>query len=144
VIATKSHLDDLDQALKAEGLDIDGASQRGIYVALDDASSFSTIMEDGLPVPARFLESISGLMEAGIRAARTEHPRVTFCGEGIGRLWAEGRTDTAIRLEQLCNDLAKRYEIDMLCAYPLSSGRSEEQEDAFKTICAEHSAVHSR
>ena len=144
VIATKSHLDCLHQALKAEGLDVDGASQQGTYIALDEAHSFSAIMVDGLPVPARFFATIGGLIEAATKAASAEHPRVSFCGEGIGLLWAEGKTDAAIRLEQLCNDLAKKHEIDMLCAYPSSSSDGKEDQDSFKRVCEEHSAVHSR
>jgi len=144
VIATKSHLDCLHQALKAEGLDVDGASQQGTYIALDEAHSFYAIMVDGLPVPARFFATLGGLMEAATKAASAEHPRVSFCGEGIGLLWAEGKTDAAIRLEQLCNDLAKKHEIDMLCLYPSSSSDGKEDQDSFKRVCEEHSAVHSR
>jgi DNA-binding NarL/FixJ family response regulator len=144
VIATKSHLDGLHQTLKAEGLDVDGAIQQGNYIALDEAHSFSTIMVDGLPVPARFFGSIGGLMEAATKAASAKHPRVSFCGEGIGRLWAQGKTDAAIRLEQLCNELAKKYEIDMLCAYPSSRSDGKEDQASFKRVCEEHSAVHSR
>jgi hypothetical protein len=70
-----------------------------------------------------------------------EHPRVAFCGEGVGLLWAEGKTDAAIRIEQLCNDLGKTHDVDILCAYPLRSFDGEE--DAFRSICAEHSAVYS-
>src|SRR5882672_5458976 len=53
---------------------------------------------------------------------------VAFCGERVGLLWAEGKTDAAIRLEQLCSDLAKIHEVDILCAYPLSSIHGEEDE----------------
>jgi CheY-like chemotaxis protein len=144
VIATKSHLDGLRQALKAEGLDVDGASQRGTFIELDEANSFSTIMVDGLPDPARFFESIGGLMEAAIKAASAEHPLIAFCGEALGLLWAEGKTDAVIQLEQLCNDLAKKYEIDMQCAYPSSSVPGNQGDYAFETLCAQHSAVLSQ
>ena len=40
---------------------------------------------------------------------KAEHPRVAVCGERVGLLWAEGKTDAAIRLEQLCNDLVKKH-----------------------------------
>lgn len=144
VIATKLHLDDLRQALKADGLDIEGASRQGTYVELDAAQSFSGIMVDGMPVRSRFLDLLGRVMEAVTRAASAEHPRVAFCGEGIGLLWAEGKTDAAIRLEQLCNDLAKEYEIDMLCAYPLSSSHGKGEDDLLRRVCAQHSDVHSR
>jgi len=64
-------------------------------------------------------------------------------GECGPLLWAEGKVDAAIRLEQLLNQLATIYEFDLLCAYALSSFYGEEDEHVFQSICAEHSAVHS-
>jgi FixJ family two-component response regulator len=118
VIATKSHQDSLIQRLRAECLDVDGAIQQGTYISLDAADTLSTITVNGLPDPVRFFEGVSGLIEAASKAAKAEHPRVVWCGERTGLLWAEGKTDAAIRLEQLCNDLAKAHEVDILCAYP--------------------------
>lgn len=144
VIATKSHQDGLLQKLKAERVDVDRAIQQGTYVPLDADESLSTIMVSGFPDPVRFLKGLSGLIEAAFKAAKSEHPRVAFCGERVGLLWAEGKTDAAIRLEQLCNDLAKKYEVDILCAYPLSSSPNKEDEQGFQRICAEHSTVYSQ
>jgi hypothetical protein len=59
-------------------------------------------------------------------------------------LLAEGKADAAIRFEQLGNDLAKKHEVDILCAYPLRSFHGEEDEHIFQSICAEHSAAYSR
>ena len=143
VVVTKTHRASLLQRLKAEGVDIDSAIQQGTYISLDAADTLSTIIVNGLPDAARFFEGISGLIKAASRAAKAEHPRVAFCGERVGLLWAEGKTDAAIRLEQLLNDLAKTHEVDILCAYPWRSLDSEEDEHAFRSICAEHSAVYS-
>jgi len=144
VIATKSHRDSLLQKLKIERVDVDIAIQRGTYISLDAADTLSSIMVNGLPDSARFFEGVSGLIEAACKVAKARHPRVAFCGERVGLLWAEGMTDAAIRLEQLCNDLGKSREVDILCAYPLSSFRGEEDEQQFRRICKEHSAVHSQ
>jgi DNA-binding NarL/FixJ family response regulator len=141
VIATKAHRDVLLQRLKAECVDIDGAIEHGTFISLDAADTLSTILVDGLPDKVRFLESVSGLIERASKAAKAQHPRVAFCGERVGLLWAEGKTDAAIRLEQLCNDLAKTHEVDILCAYPVSNFHSEEDERVLQSICAEHSAV---
>jgi DNA-binding NarL/FixJ family response regulator len=137
VIATTSHLNSLRRALKAEGLDVDGASQQGTYISLDVADMPSDIAANGWPDLVR-------CFEPAYKAAKAEHPRIAFCGECAGRLWAEGRADAAIRLEQICNELAKTNQMDILCAYPASGVRGEEYQDAFNRICAEHSAVHSR
>jgi DNA-binding NarL/FixJ family response regulator len=144
VIATKSHRDNLLQRLKAEGVDVDGAIRQGTYISLDADDTLSTIMVNGLPDPVRFFEGLSGLIESASKAAKADHPRVAFCGECQGLLWAEGKTDAAIRIEQLANDLAKTHEVDLLCAYPLSSIQGGEGEHEFQSICAEHSAVYSQ
>jgi DNA-binding NarL/FixJ family response regulator len=144
VIATKLHRDSLIQRLKAEGVDVDGAIQQGTYISLDAANSLSRIMLNGLPDPVRYSEGVSGLIEAASKAAKAEHPRVAICGERVGLLWAEGKTDAAIRIEQLGNDLCKTHKVDILCAYPLGSIHGGEDEPVFQSICAEHSAVYSR
>ena len=62
----------------------------------------------------------------------------------VYRLWAEGKTDVAIRLEQGCNALAKKHEVDLLCAYPSGVFHGQEDEHVFQSMCAEHSAVYSQ
>jgi hypothetical protein len=120
---------------------IDSAIQQGTYISLDAADTPFTVMLNGLPDPDRFFECVNSLIKAASKAAKAEHPRVAFCGERAGLLWAEGKADAAIRVEQLWNDLAKMHELDILCAYPLRS--FEGAKDAFRSICAEHSAVYS-
>jgi DNA-binding NarL/FixJ family response regulator len=137
VIATKSHLDFLGQALKMNGLDVEGAIQQGTYISVDVADMPSTFMVNGWPDLVR-------CFDAAYKAAKAEHPRVALCGECAGRLRAQGQVDAAIRLEQLCDDLAKTRDVDILCAYPANTVRGKEHEDAFNRICAEHAIVHSR
>jgi hypothetical protein len=143
VIATGSHRDSLVQRLKAKGVDVDAAIRRGAYVSLDAADTLSTFMVNDWPDQVRFFEGFSKCIESASKAAMTEHPRVAIFGEGVALLWAEGKREATIRVEQLSNDLIKTHDVDILCAYPFSSFHGEEDERAFKTICAEHSAVHS-
>jgi CheY-like chemotaxis protein len=143
-LVTKSHQESLRQRLKAEGVDTDGAIQQGTFILLDVADTLATLLVNGFPDPVRFLEDFSGLIKEAAKAAKAEHPRVAFCGECLGRLWAEGKTDAAIRLEQACDELVKTHKVDILCAYPLRSFHGEEDEHIFQSICAEHSAAYSR
>jgi len=144
VLATKSHRNSLLQRLKAQGVDTDGALQQGTYVPLDAADALSKVMVDGLLDSVRYLGGIGGLIETAAKAAKSQQPRVVVCGEGTALLQAEGKTDAAIWIERGCNDLAKTHEVDILCAYPLSSFRGEEDEHDFQSICVEHSAVYSQ
>ena len=119
VLATGPHRDSLLQRLEKQGLDVRHAIQEGTYIALDAAETLSAIMMTGFPDPVRFLGGISCFIEAA-KAAKTKRPRIVVCGESAALLRAEGKTDAAIRLEQLCGDLAKTHGVDVLCAHPLS------------------------
>jgi DNA-binding NarL/FixJ family response regulator len=143
VVATESHRDSLFQRLKAEGLDVDAEIKHGRYISLDVAKTLSTFMVNDMPDWERFFEVVGGLVSGAAKAGKGEHSRVAMWGECGPLLWAEGKVDAAIRLEQLLNQLATIYEFDLLCAYTLSSFHGEEDEHVFQSICAEHSAVYS-
>jgi DNA-binding NarL/FixJ family response regulator len=144
VLASKSHRDSLLQRLKAEGVDTDGALGQGTYISLDAADTLSTIMVNSLPDPVLFFRGIGGLVEAAAKAAKSKQPQVVVFGEAVALLHAEGKADAAIRFEQLGNDLAETYGVDILCAYPLKRFDDQEGDHSFRSICREHSAVYSR
>ena len=125
-----------------EGFDVDGAIKHGMYVSLDAAEMLSTIIVNGAPDRLRFFEGLCVLIESAAKAAKTEHPRVAICGECVGVLCAEGNVNAAIQLEEVGNDLAQSYDVEIMCAYPLSSF-TKEQTGAYQSICAEHTAVYS-
>jgi len=140
-VITESHRSGLVSRLKAQGLDVDAVTQQGTYIQLDVAETLSTFMVNGMPDAARFFEVASGLIEAVAKAARQEHHGVVVCGECAPTLWAEGKAEAAIRVEQLFNQVGKAFGLDLLCGYALSSFQGEEDE-VFQSIFAEHSAVH--
>jgi len=142
-VVAESHRNSLVLRLKALGVDVDAATQKGTYIQLDAADTLSTFMVNDMPDAARFFEGFSNFIQSASKATKARHPRVAICGEGVALLWAEGKREAAIRIEQLCNDLAKTHKGDILCAYPFSL-HIQEDEDAFRTICAEHSAVYSQ
>jgi DNA-binding NarL/FixJ family response regulator len=144
VVATESHRDGIVRRMKKHGLDVDAATQQGKYVQLDVAKTLSTFMVNGMPDPARFFEIVGGLIKVAAKAAKQEHPRVVACGECSAFLWAQGKPDAALRLEQLWDDLGQTLDVDILCAYALSSFRGKEDEPVFQSICAEHPAVYPR
>jgi DNA-binding NarL/FixJ family response regulator len=144
VVATESHRDSLFERLKAAGLDVDAEIKHGRYISLDVAKTLSTFLVNDMPDWARFFEVVGGLVSGAAKAGRGEHSRVAMWGECGPLLWAAGKVDAAIRLEQLLNQLATIYEFNLLCAYALSSFHGEEDERVFQSICAEHSAVYSQ
>jgi DNA-binding NarL/FixJ family response regulator len=132
VWATESHRDTLFQRLHAWGVDVEAATQRRTYISADVTDP---------PDPVRMLRAIRGLSEAASKAGK-KRPRIAVCGERAGCLWAEGKTDEAIRLEQLLNELAKSNDIDILCLYPSPHERGHDP--VLESLCAEHSAVSFR
>jgi PAS domain S-box-containing protein len=141
VIARKAIRDGLTQRLKARGFDVAQAANQDRYIALDAAEVLSKFMGNDLPDPERFSNTIETFLVRAKAAAEGENPRVVAFGEMVALLWAEGRTEAAIRLEQLWNDLAKTYSFNLWCGYPLAGFSKQEDGEAFVRICEEHSAV---
>jgi hypothetical protein len=72
--------------LKAQGLDVDAATQQGTYIQLDVNKTFSTFMVNDMPDSARFFEAARGLIHSAAKVARGEHSRVVAGGEGTSVL----------------------------------------------------------
>lgn len=144
VVATESHRNGIFQRLQADGLDIRVAINQGRYVALDAAETLSTFMVNDLPDPVRFLKIAGNLVVKASKAAKGAHPRVAACGECAPLLWAEGKADAAIQVEHLWDEIAKIYDVDILCGYVLKSFQREPENHIYERICAEHSAVSSQ
>ncbi len=142
VVVTESHRDGLVSRLKTQGLDVDAATQQGTYIQLDVNKTLSTFMVNDMPDSTRFFPVAGGLIEVATKAARQQDHGVVACGECSPVLWAEGKADAAIRVEQLWDEAGKTFGVDILCGYALSSFHGEEDEHVFQSICAEHSAVH--
>ena len=144
VVATESRRNALFSKLQSRGLDISSERDQGNYIALDVAETLSGFMVNGLPDWDRFFGVVGDLLRTVARTGKTESRRIAACGEIAPTLWAEGHVDAAIRIEQLWDQIATIYGIDTLCGYELSSFHGEEDQDAFQSICAEHSAARSQ
>lgn len=144
VVLRESHRHGLVIRLKEQGLDVDAATRQGTYIQSDVAKMLSTFMVNDMPDEARFFEVARGLIQSAAKVAKTEHSRIVACGECSPMLWAEGKADAAIRLEQLWDEVGTTFDVEILCGYALSSFHGEEDKRAFQSICTEHSAVHSQ
>ncbi|MFY9733023.1 MAG: response regulator [Candidatus Acidiferrales bacterium] len=140
-IGTASHRNMLLGRLHAESPDTRAAIRQGRYVALDAAEFLSNFMVSDMPDTGWFLKAVDDLIVAATKEAHGEHLRVAACGECAPMLWAQGKADAAIRLEELWNEVTKTYNVDILCGYSLESLRCEEDSYTFRRICEEHSAI---
>jgi DNA-binding NarL/FixJ family response regulator len=137
-----SLLNALDQQLKRR-VDVDLAFRQGRYLPLHETDVFSLLV-DGWPDEDRFWKAGSSLMLRAARASRSNPPRVAACGECCGLLMQDGRIDVAIRLEQLWDELARTFNVDLLCGYSMNPPAPGIDPHVFQRIRDIHSAVHSQ
>jgi signal transduction histidine kinase len=141
VIATEEHREGLTKRLQACGLDTAGIIAQKRYVLLDAAETLAKIMLRGMPDEARFAEVVGRKVEKVTAAAKSEAPHVAAFGEMVALLWADGKPEAAIRLEQLWNELARTHSFFLRCAYPMADFCREEHGAMLLKICDEHSDV---
>ncbi len=140
VIATQAHRHSLAQVLKAQGIDISVATRQGRFVALDAGETLSKFMRNGWPDAELFTQVVGGVLTQARAAAQWRRP-VTAFGEMVALLWAEGKVEAAIQLEQLWNDLAKSHTFHLHCAYPISGFGQASDGELIAKVCAAHSHV---
>ena len=138
VIATESHRVGIDKKLSALGIDVIRAKENGDYVPLDAAETLSKFIVEEVPNERRFKDVVGSIVE---RVSKTHSAGIRAFGEMVALLWAEGNGAAAIRLEELWNELGKRYEFSLFCAYPLNGFDSASNEESFSHICDTHSRV---
>jgi PAS domain S-box-containing protein len=140
VVATNSHRSALEARLSAHGLDLVQAARQRRYAVLDATEALPQFMVNGAVDDRRFLELITQVL-AEVQAADGKPRRVAVFGELVALLWAQGKPQEAIRIEQLWNRLAKSCSMSLLCAYPMTGFRDEKHIEPFLTMCGQHSAV---
>lgn len=141
VIATKQHRDGISRQLASNGLNTSVATAQGRYVALDAADLLAKFMVAGQPDAERFRKLLGEIIERARKSVGCEGARVVAFGEMVALLWADGKKDAAIRLEQLWNALAETHAFSLRCAYPIRSFSKRDYSEPFQKICSEHSSV---
>jgi PAS domain S-box-containing protein len=141
VIATKAHQDGLAQRLKARGVDTAKAISQGRYVLLDANETLPRFMVNGSVDETRFTNTISDVLTQVRNAADDKDPRVAVFGELVALLWADGKPQEALKVEELWNNLAQKHSFSLLCAYPITGFKNERHIEPFLKMCAQHSSV---
>ena len=142
LVATEPHRDALMQRLCERGWDMDSAIQRGSYVSLDADVTLSKFMVNDWPDAVRLFGVVDALITKAAKAGKKPQSKVVVCGECSPILWAQGKVEAAIEAEHLWDEIARKYDVDILCGY-LGDFRSEENDPVFERLCAEHSAAYS-
>jgi PAS domain S-box-containing protein len=133
VIATREHLDALDQQLAASGIDVAATKRSGQYVAVEAREMLGQILANGWPQPDLFRLRIGGLL-AKVHA---RWGSVRAFGEMVGLLWENGAQGAALRLEGLWNELGIAQPFALLCGYHIGQLRNGDRK-LIGGICAVH------
>jgi len=140
VVATPSHQSELAKRLSATGLDAAKAAAQGRYVVLDAAEVLQAFMVNGAVDEKRFKDTVGSVL-GRVRSAIDKDARIAVFGEMVALLFAEGKSQQAIRVEQLWNDLGNIHSFSLLCAYPITGFNNGNHIEPFLRICAQHSSV---
>ncbi|AIE85891.1 PAS domain S-box protein [Fimbriimonas ginsengisoli] len=137
VIATAEHRAVIEHELSSYGIDVSLVKGRNQYVPLDAEETLSKFIRDGWPDAEMFQAVLGPLMDKACAGGRQLHA----FGEMVAILLAQGNGKAALRLEELWNDLGKRYEFSLFCGYPINGFYESSSIDLFEHICKEHSRV---
>jgi PAS domain-containing protein len=141
IIATKAHREAIAHRLATNGLNTAVAIRQGRFVSLDAAETLAKFMSAGEPDPEQFTAVIGDVFVRAKKATGRENARLAAFGEMVALLWAEGKKEAAIRLEQLWNSLAETHTFALHCAYPIKGFSRSDSSELFSEICAEHTSV---
>jgi PAS domain S-box-containing protein/excisionase family DNA binding protein len=137
VIATQDHINKLEEGLEFYGLEINEARHNNQYVALDAVKTLDKFMVRDMPSRRLFMEHVGKLVKDTVRP----HSKLRAFGEMVALLWANGNQAAAIKLEELWNELQKKYDFSLVCAYPLKGFDKATHSVSFGEIEALHSRV---
>ena len=141
VVATASHSQELERRLSARGLDTAKAMRQGRYVTLDASKTLSRFMVNGSVDKSRFHDIIGGVLTQVRSTVDGEGCRIAVFGELVALLWAAGKPQEAIRVEQFWNELARNHSFSLLCAYPVTGFSNDGHIGSFLKMCGQHSGV---
>ena len=134
VIATRAHRERLAEELRLRKINVAPAVKAGLFIELDAAKTLAKFMVGGGPDKQKFQQTVGALVRDAAARTKSWHRLVAY-GEMVALLWAEGKRDATIRLEEFWNELAEQYTFDLLCGYPIAVFDRMEHRQLFFSIC---------
>jgi len=136
VVATLAHRQSIAERLQATGVNVPAALANASFVEADAADTLARFMVGAVPDPARFEAVLRELLGG---SASTGRPRIF--GEMVALLVAEGKPRSALALEALWNQQARKHPFALMCAYPMPELSGPALGSMLQGVCAEHSTV---
>ncbi|HVW77163.1 MAG TPA: PAS domain S-box protein [Alloacidobacterium sp.] len=141
IIATPRHRQQLAISLKPQGIVAGQMLRQKRLVELDASETLAKFMVDDWPDKERFIDVVGGAISRIVAGTDDKSSHLAAFGEMVALLWADGKYDAAVYLEQLWNDLAQTYSFSLLCAYPQETFKDEIHGRFFEDICESHSRI---
>lgn len=136
-LARAENLAMFERVLADRGIPIAEHRARGRYIPIDADALCRQLVPGSLPDVKAFRTTIGSLLD-GIAATVGDAPLHVY-GELVDVLWAVGKVDAVLRLEQLWEELGHERCFDLLCGYRLAAFATGEDTPAFETIWSHHS-----
>ena len=130
IVATPRHREELQNVLTPEHM------THPKLIFSDAEELLSKFLVNDWPNALRFRQVIGAMV-----AQARQHGPVRIFGEMVAILWAGGKAQAAIHLEELWNKLIAEQSFALLCGYPLSNFSNDQV-----SLCAVsqlHSHVHT-
>ena len=135
VIATGAHTDALrrrlDELARAEGR---SAPPSRDVTWLDAETTLARLLVDGWPDRVRFEYEVGRVVAEACAGGAPVHA----FGDMMPLLCARGRYDAALHLERLWNELARKLDFSLFCAYPWTLFPSSDVAHVFRQVCGAH------
>jgi PAS domain S-box-containing protein len=141
MVATSAHREALWSELEERNLDMSRLCSEGRYVPLDAVETLAQFMVDGLPDERRFEKVLGDALTTATFAAKSHSAKVAVFGEMVAVLWTGGNYEAAVHLERLWNQLLRKRDFLLRCAYPMAGFRADEHGEWFAKVCDEHLGV---
>jgi hypothetical protein len=135
VIATEEHRRELWARLAARGFNLEAATRRDQYIAVDADTALAQFMVDDWP-DERLFESVVSTLVSRARGGGNLR-RVRAFGEMVVLLWTRGHHGATVRLEHLWRRICQLQSFAVFCAYPKSCFSTDSHASLLQ-ICATH------
>ena len=130
--------------LEERGVNVARAVRDGRYLRMSVPEAISKWMVKSVPDETRFWSAVTSVMLAAAKASTAEQPQVVACGECAPNLCAQGDAEAAIRLEQLWDEVAQTYQLDVFCGYASDGCGCDHAEDMLARLRETHTATYAR
>lgn len=117
VIASFDHAAAIRRHLGEACPEVPAALLDGRLLFLDARATLETFLVEGVLDRQRFEAVVGGVLREVL--ARSASGQVRAFGEMVALLWADGRTDAALLLEEYWNELLHGPPFSLFCAYPM-------------------------